>query len=129
MPTDLLTMPEGMFRYRYVITFLDEKSHHARVYCMEKKSEALNKFKIYRAEVENERKSTIGTLELDETTRNQLLRLQSDNGGEYTNTAFRNYLNQHGIQHYCTNADETPTHHPWRQCIQISEVPWPTIPD
>ena len=104
--TDLLTMPEGLFRYRYIITFLDEKSHHARVYCMERKSEAFDKFKIYKAEVENERKSTIGMLELDETTRNQLLRLQSDNGGEYTTTVFQKYLDKHGIQHYCTNADE-----------------------
>ena len=104
--TDLLTLQEGIFGKKYVITFIDEYSRRAKTYCIKKKSEALSKFKAYKTLVENERKTQIVKLSLHSDTRDQLLRIQSDQGGEYRNTEFRDYLEKEGIQHYVTNADE-----------------------
>ena len=40
--------------HKYFITFIDEFSRYSYVYLIHEKSEALNVFKIYKAEVENQ---------------------------------------------------------------------------
>ena len=40
--------------YEYFITFMDDYSRHDYVYLMRQKSEAFEKFKEFRAEVENQ---------------------------------------------------------------------------
>lgn len=56
---------------------------------MKHKSEALDKFKEFEAQVTNESGLSIGTL-------------RSDNRGEYTSVEFENFLKSRGIKHECT---------------------------
>ncbi|KAF1318635.1 Integrase catalytic core protein, partial [Globisporangium splendens] len=70
----------------YAIVFVDDYSRHVSVYFMKKKSEALDKFKIFKSELEN-------------LTDCKIKRLRSDNGGEYTSKRFVDYLVGFGIKH------------------------------
>ena len=70
--------------FEYYISFTDDYSRYGYVYLMIHKSEALDKFKEYKAEVENQLGKTIKTL-------------RSDRGGEYLDLDFRDYLIEHGI--------------------------------
>lgn len=70
---------------KYFITFIDDFSRYSRVYFMKQKNEALKCFKIYKEEMEN-------VLDL------KIKCLQTDNGKEYLNEDFQNYLNQNGIR-------------------------------
>ncbi|KAF1313667.1 Integrase catalytic core protein, partial [Globisporangium splendens] len=63
----------------YAIVFVDDCTRHVSVYFMKKKSEALDKFKIYKSEPEN-------------LTDNKIKRHRSDNGGDYTGKRFVDYL-------------------------------------
>ncbi|KAA0060254.1 gag/pol protein [Cucumis melo var. makuwa] len=65
--------------FEYFITFTDDYSRYGYVYLMQHKSEALEKFKEYKAEVENALSKTIKTF-------------RSDRGGEYMDLKFQNYL-------------------------------------
>ena len=56
--------------YEYYVTFIDDYSRYGYVYLMQRKSETFEKFKEFRAEVENKLGKTIKTL-------------RSDRGGEY----------------------------------------------
>ena len=68
------------------MTFIDDASRFCYVYLWQTKDEALDYFKIYMAEVENqlERKSK---------------RLRSDHGGEYFPKIFDEFCEEHGIIH------------------------------
>ena len=55
------------------------------VYFLKNKSEAFDKFKIFRQLVENEVKEKIGTL-------------RTDNGGEFTSNEFKTYCSENGIR-------------------------------
>jgi transposase InsO family protein len=70
----------------YAIVFVDDYSRHVSVNYMKKKSEALDKFKIYKSELEN-------------LTDSMIKRLRSDNGGEYTGKRFVDFLVAAGIKH------------------------------
>lgn len=70
---------------KYYVTFIDGYSRYCKIYFMKHKSEVLEKFKIYKVEVENEHDKKIKYL-------------QSDNGTEYCNQEFDNYLKKCGIQ-------------------------------
>ncbi|KAL0561491.1 hypothetical protein IC582_001919 [Cucumis melo] len=70
--------------FEYFITFTDDYSRYGYVYLMQHKSEALEKFKEYKAEVENALSKTIKTF-------------RSDRGGEYMDLKFQNYLMECGI--------------------------------
>ena len=67
---------------KYFITFIDDRSRYSEVYPMKKKSESLEKFKLYKAKVENLHGTRIKVL-------------QSDNGGEYI--AMDGFLAENGI--------------------------------
>lgn len=70
--------------YRYFITFTDDYSRYGYVYLMSHKSEAFDKFKEYRNEVENQ---------LDK----RIKALRTDRGGEYLSDEFSAYLKEYGI--------------------------------
>ncbi|GJW12154.1 zinc finger, CCHC-type containing protein [Tanacetum coccineum] len=79
---------------RYFITFIDDCSRYTYVYLLKSKDQAFETFKIYKAEVENQRGKKI-----------QILR--SDRGGEYFSTEFSSYCESHGLIHQRT-APYTP---------------------
>lgn len=70
---------------RYFVTFIDDFSRASQVYCIERKSEVLEKFKdfVAKAETFHNKKVT---------------KLRADNGGEYISKKFEEYLEEKGIQ-------------------------------
>lgn len=68
---------------RYFILFVDDFSRMTFIYFLKKKNEAFTKFKIFKTMVENQLNKKIKML-------------RSDNGLEYTNKEFENYLKQEG---------------------------------
>ena len=68
-----------------IISFIDVCSRYGHVYLIQNKSDSFEKFKEYKAEVENESGKTIKTF-------------RSDRGGEYMDLRFQDYLIEHGIQ-------------------------------
>ncbi|KAH9670831.1 hypothetical protein KPL70_017127 [Citrus sinensis] len=70
--------------YEYFITFTDDYSRYGYVYLMRHKSEALEKFKEYRAETEKQ---------LDKNIK----KLRSDRGGEFLSGDFKEYLIENEI--------------------------------
>ena len=65
--------------FEYFMTFIDDYSRYVYIYLMHHESEAFEKFKVYRAEVEKHQGKSIKTL-------------RSDRGGEYLLGEFRQYL-------------------------------------
>ena len=86
MHTDVCgpTNIEARGGYEYYITFIDDYSRYGYVYLMTRKSEALDKFKEFRAEAEKQLGKSIKTL-------------RSDRGGEYLSDEFLGYLIENGI--------------------------------
>ncbi|KAG8496949.1 hypothetical protein CXB51_008176 [Gossypium anomalum] len=70
--------------FHYFITFTDDFSRYGYVYLMHHKSEALEKFKEFKNEVQNQLGKTIKTL-------------RSDRGGEYLSLEFDDFLKEYGI--------------------------------
>ena len=68
----------------YFITFIDDYSRYGYLYLMRYKSEAFEKFKEFRNEVEKQLRRSIKAL-------------RSDHGGEYLSQAFLDYLRDNGI--------------------------------
>ena len=52
--------------YSYFITFIDDFSRYGYVYLMKYKSEAFEKFREYKNEVENQTRKSIKTLQIEE---------------------------------------------------------------
>ncbi|GJT36028.1 retrovirus-related pol polyprotein from transposon TNT 1-94 [Tanacetum coccineum] len=78
----------------YYITFIDDCSKFCYVYLINTKDEALNMFKTYKAEVENQ---------LDK----KIKILRFDRGGEYESNNFSEFCSMFGILHQ-TTAPYTP---------------------
>ena len=70
--------------YEYFITFMIDYSRYDYVYLMRRKFEAFEKFKEFRAEVENQLGKHIKAI-------------RSNRGGEYLLGDFKDYLTQNGI--------------------------------
>ena len=70
--------------YEYFITFTNDYSRYGYVYLIRRKSKAFEKFKKFRAEVENQLGKHIKAI-------------RSDRGGEYLLGDFKDYLTQNGI--------------------------------
>jgi len=84
---DLKTIPtRGM--YKYFITFIDDSTKYCYVYLLKSKDEALEKFIIYKNEVENQPNKKIKVV-------------RSDKGGEYV-SPYAEFCSQHGIIHEFT---------------------------
>ncbi|KAJ0169236.1 hypothetical protein K1T71_015266 [Dendrolimus kikuchii] len=79
---------------RYFLTFIDDYSRKVFVYILNSKSECLNKFKEFKSLVENQLNCKIKTL-------------RTDNGTEYTNKNFKDFLKLSGIKHQ-TSTPYTP---------------------
>jgi transposase InsO family protein len=79
---------------RYFMTLIDDASRFCYVYLLKTKDEALDYFKIYQVEVENQ-------------LERKIKRLRSDHGGEYFPKVFDNFCTEHGIIH-----ERTPPYSP-----------------
>lgn len=75
---------QGRRGERYFATFTDAKARHTATAFAKHKSEALTLFKDYQARMKTERGVT-------------LKRVRCDNGGEYLNDEFKDYLCEQGI--------------------------------
>lgn len=73
----------------YFVTFIDDMSRKIHVYFLKHKSEVLEKFKTYKLQVEKQTGRKIKTL-------------RSDNGGEFVNRAFDEFLADEGIKRQLT---------------------------
>ncbi|KAA0067045.1 gag/pol protein [Cucumis melo var. makuwa] len=83
--------------FEYFIAFIDDYSRYGYLYLMEHKSEALETFKEYKAEVKNILSTKIKIL-------------RSDRGGEYMDLRFQYYMIKHGIQSQLLAPVETAVH-------------------
>ncbi|SPO25882.1 uncharacterized protein UTRI_03247 [Ustilago trichophora] len=84
--SDVAIYPEPTYLgATYVITFIDDFTRATWVTLMQSKAEALQCFKDFKVEVENQTNLTIK-------------RLHTDNGTEYVNEAFLEFLRTHGIK-------------------------------
>ena len=70
--------------YEYFITFTNDHSRYGYVYLMKRKSKTFEKFKEFRAEVENQLGKHIKAIRIDR-------------GGKYLLGDFKDYLTQNGI--------------------------------
>jgi transposase InsO family protein len=86
---------------RYFMTFIDDCTRFCYVYLLKTKDEALNYFKAYKAEAENQ-------------LERKIKRLRFDRSGEYFSNAFDEFYIGHGIVH-----ESTPPYSP--QCNGIAE--------
>lgn len=75
---------------KYFMLFIDDFSRMTYIYFLKSKDEALKCFQQYKAEVENQLNSSIKIL-------------RSDNGKEFCNSKFDEFLMSHGIIHHKTN--------------------------
>ena len=75
---------------QYLITFCDDYSRFLHVYLLHSKYEAFEDFKLYKAEVENQKEKRIKIL-------------RSDKGGEYFSTEFDRFCEESGIKHEHTS--------------------------
>ena len=67
---------------RYFLSFIDDATRFCYLYLLKTKDEALNYFKIYKAEVENQ-------------LNGRIKRLRSDRGGEYVSSEFSQFCAEH----------------------------------
>ncbi|KAL4380017.1 hypothetical protein GQ457_02G014900 [Hibiscus cannabinus] len=74
---------------RYYLTFIDDYSRKCWVYVLKEKSEALAKFKEFKAMAEKQSDQFIKIL-------------RSDRGSEYTKNLFEDFCKEHGIIHQLT---------------------------
>jgi transposase InsO family protein len=79
---------------RYFMTTIDDASRYCYVYLLKTKDDALNYFKTYKAEVENQLEKKIK-------------RFRSDRGGEYFSNEFELFCVEHDIIH-----ERTPSYSP-----------------
>ena len=70
--------------YEYFITFIDDYSRFGYVYLMKRRSEAFEKFKEFRGEIENQLGKRIKAIRFDL-------------GGEYLLRVFKDYLTENRI--------------------------------
>jgi transposase InsO family protein len=78
-----VTSPAGK---KYVLTFIDDHSRYTSVYFLSAKSDVFDKFRQYKDLMEKQHERPIKCI-------------RSDNGGEYLDAHFQDYLTNHGIMH------------------------------
>ena len=79
----------SFYGIKYFLTFIDDYSKRTWVYFLKLKSEVFNMFLAYKALVEKQ-------------SGHQIIKLRSDNGGEYVNNEFTTFCPEQGIQQQCT---------------------------
>ncbi|TYK23767.1 gag/pol protein [Cucumis melo var. makuwa] len=95
--------------YEYFTSFNDDYSRYGYVYLIQNKSDSFEKFKEYKAKVENESGKTIKTL-------------RSNRGGEFMDLRFQDYLIEHGIQSQLS-APKTPQQNEPRRSGSVVRQP------
>lgn len=78
-------LPMSYNQKRYVVTFIDDFTHFAKVYLMKSKSEVFGFFKDFVSQSTDMFNSKIS-------------RLRCDNGGEYSSNEFKDFCKEFGIQ-------------------------------
>jgi len=73
----------------YFLTFIDDKTRYVWVYPLKHKSQVFDRFREWKALVEN-------------ASGQKLKVLRTDNGGEYTSIKFEEFLKSEGVRHECT---------------------------
>lgn len=86
--------PSSLGGKKYFMTFIDDCTRYNCVYFLKSKDEAFSAFQHFQKWIEAR-------------TGEQILKLKSDRGGEYTSTAFEEYLHRHAI-----DAERGPAHRP-----------------
>ncbi|KAK4390531.1 Retrovirus-related Pol polyprotein from transposon TNT 1-94 [Sesamum angolense] len=81
------TREQSLGGYLYYVIFIDDFSRKVWVYFLKQKSEVFAKFKLWKAEVENQ-------------TGRKIKYLRSDNGTEYIDSQFQKFCEEHGIQRH-----------------------------
>jgi len=88
--TDVVQMPcESVNDGKYFVTFLDDFSHYCVTYEIKSKDEVFSKFKIFKAFAEKQ-------------TGHYIKAIRSDNGKEYVNNNFTEFLEVNGISRQLT---------------------------
>jgi hypothetical protein len=82
-------LPESIGGGKYMLLVIDDTTRDTSIYILRKKSEALSHFKEWKALKEKE-------------SGHQLMRLRTDNGGEFTSSEFTSFLATEGIRHVLT---------------------------
>lgn len=99
---------QSIGKAKYFLTFVDDYSRKTFVYFLKQKSEVLEKFKEFKAMVENQTGKKIqlfvDNVGDEAATNPKIKKLRSDNGGEYISKDFIDFCKMHGIQHQFTNA-------------------------
>jgi len=87
--------PSRFDNHKWVINFVDQHTKLIRVYTMKRKSDALEMFQQYLADVNAKDLGGVATL-------------RSDNGGEYISNDFKKFCRENGIkqEHTITNTPE-----------------------
>jgi hypothetical protein len=79
---------------KYFMTLIEDATRFCYVYLLQTKDEALDYFKIYKAEVENQ-------------LERKIKHLRSDHGGKYFSKIFDEFYEEHGVIH-----ERTPPYSP-----------------
>lgn len=82
---------ESLGGAKYCVTFIDDHSRWTEVRLIRSKDEVFKHFKEFKQLVENQKEKRIK-------------QLHTDNGGEYINITFNDFLKEHGISRRCTVA-------------------------
>ena len=75
----------SLSRYVYYVSFIDDFSRKTWIYFMKKKDKVFNKFKEFKALIDNHTKKKIKTF-------------QSDNGREFMSNEFKDLYKESGIK-------------------------------
>ena len=78
---------DSFYGFKYFLTFIDDYSRRTWIYFLKLKSEVFNMFLAYKALVEKQ-------------SGHQIIKLRSDNGGEYVNNKFTTFCTEQGIQQH-----------------------------
>lgn len=92
---------------KYFVTFIDDYSKWTVMYTMKRKSDTLTYFKKYHSYAERHTGAKLSSFNVIKRTGNSkdhIKAIRTDNGGEYISLQFKNYLEEHGIQHQLTVA-------------------------
>lgn len=81
--------PSTAAQKRYVFVLIDDFSHSMWTVLLREKNEAFEKFKVFKAQIEQETRASIKTF-------------RTDRGGEFTSNEFQSFCEKNGIKRHLT---------------------------